>query len=318
MAVVSVVIPTRHRPKEVVRAVQSVRAQTFSDYEIVVVIDGPDSATVDALRSIDDPRLRWLELQASVGGAEARNVGARNATGDWVALLDDDDEWLPRKLQQQLEAAKMLPWPCLITTRFIDSRPNAQIVQPGIPPTPGQPISEYLLAETTARGFRNGFLQTSTWLVPREAMLEVPFTTGLPRNQETDWLIRAVPRLSLAVHVVWETLAIFHNESSKGRITSRTDWRDTSAWALSGGHFTPKALAYFFASVTVPGARLNGEPVSTFWQLRRTVKEHGGRFTARSAWLFFAGWFIFPHGRFGLRSKLQNALNMRVGPSRMT
>jgi glycosyltransferase involved in cell wall biosynthesis len=312
MAHVSVVIPTRNRPGVVVRAINSVLAQTFTDIEIIVIIDGPDPVTVRTLSEIADERLRWVELAEGVGGAEARNQGVQHAGGHWVAMLDDDDEWMPEKLSEQLAAARSAAPKCIITTRFIDSRPNAQIVQPGLAPRPGQPISEYLFAETSVLGFRNGFMQTSTWLAPRQVFLEVPFTKGLPRNQETDWLIRAVPALSLDVRVVWKVLAIFHNESSVGRITSSTDWRDTATWAVSGRHFTQRALAFFFATVCIPDARLSGEPVSIFWSLLKTLKAAGGEFTAKSAWLFFASWFIFPYGRFGLRSKLQNVLNLRV------
>ena len=209
MPLVSVIIPTRNRPQLVHRAIASVLAQTFQDFEIVVVVDGEDPATVVSLSSIGDARLRWFVCEESVGGAEARNVGVRMATSPWVALLDDDDEWLPSKLEDQLAEAKTARPNCLIVTRFIDKRPNADIVQPGLRPRPGQPISEYLFCETSALGFRNGFLQTSTWLAPREALLQVPFTKGLPRNQETDWLLRAVPALNLEVRVVWKVLALF-------------------------------------------------------------------------------------------------------------
>jgi hypothetical protein len=317
VASVSVVIPTRNRAVTVVRAIRSVLAQTYSDFEIVVVIDGLDPESAKSLGEIADGRLRWVELPESVGGAEARNVGIRMATAPWVALLDDDDEWFPTKLQEQLNEAETARPNCVIVTRFIDSRPNAEIVQPGLCPRPGQPISEYLFCETSIFGFRNGFLQTSTWLAPRQAFLDVPFTKGLPRNQETDWLLRAVPALNLEVRVVWKTLAIFHNESDKGRITSKSDWRDTLAWAVSGKLFTPKALFFFFATVCIPAARLKGEPLSVFWAQLKVAREHG-RVTPKGAWLFFASWFIFPYGRFGLRSKLQNYMNLRVRPLKAT
>ncbi len=318
MALVSVVIPTRGRPHEVVRAIKTVLAQTMRDFDVMVIIDGPDKATIDAVKAVPDCRIQWRELEESVGGAEARNIGIREATGKWIALLDDDDEWLPTKLEEQLHVAGTLSSRCFVTTRFIDSRPNAAIVQPGSQRKPNQAISEYLFAETSMLGFRNGFMQTSTWLVPREVMLEVPFTKGLPRNQETDWLIRAIPQLSLEVGIVWKTLVVFHNESSTGRITSTTDWQNTLGWAIGGGHFTPKALAFFVATVCIPGARLSGEPVSVFWDLRRALKESGSRFTFKSAWLFFAGWFVFPYGRFGLRSKLQNLINSHVRHIKVT
>jgi glycosyltransferase involved in cell wall biosynthesis len=91
---ISVVIPTRNRAALVPRAVHSALAQTLRDIEVIVVVDGPDPDTVEALAAIDDPRLRVVALDASGGAPAARNVGARNAGAPWVALLDDDDEWL--------------------------------------------------------------------------------------------------------------------------------------------------------------------------------------------------------------------------------
>src|SRR5579859_487600 len=308
MPLVSVVIPTRNRATVLLRAIRSVFAQTFEELEIVVVIDGQDSQTATALAEIQDERLRWIEIKETVGGSEARNIGIRNATGDWVALLDDDDEWLPTKLEEQMNEARTAPQNCLIVTRFLDKRRNAEIVLPGRCPRLGQPISEYLFCETSVLGFRNGFLQTSTWLAPRHIFLKVPFSKGLPRNQETDWLLRAVVQLNLDILVVWKTLAIFHNERSSGRISSMSNWRDTTNWALSPGLFTPKALFSFFAIVTIPAARLTGEPLCVFWRQLGIARQYG-RPTLRSAWLFAAAWFVFPYGRFGLRSKLQNILD---------
>jgi glycosyltransferase involved in cell wall biosynthesis len=315
MPLVSVVIPTHNRAQILLRSIHSVLAQTYRQLEIVVVIDGEDPLTTAALADIRDDRLRWIEITDSVGGAEARNIGIRSATGNWLALLDDDDEWLPTKIEEQMNEARTAPHNCLIVTRFIDKRSKADIVQPGCCPRPGQPISEYLFCETSPLGFRNGFLQTSTWLAPRQIFLEVPFSKGLPRNQDTDWLLRAVGCLNLNISVVWKILAIFHNEQSAGRITSTSNWRDTVNWALSPGLFTPKALFFFFATVTIPAARLTGEPMSVFWRQLRVARQFG-RPTLKSAWLFVASWFVFPYGRFGFRCKLQHFLNLRAQSER--
>jgi len=310
LASISVVIPTRKRPELVLRAIRSVLAQSYREFEIVVVIDGPDAATVEALRQVGDERLRWLALAESAGGSEARNEGIRASNGHWVALLDDDDEWSPTKLDEQIAEAKTARPDCLIVTRYIDSKSNAQITQPAARPKPGQPVSEYLFCETSLLGFRKGFLQTSTWLAPRQVFLDVPFTKGLPRNQDTDWLLRAVPSLDLDVRVVWKPLAIFHNESSVGRITSKSDWRDTINWAVDGKLFTRKALFFFLATVCIPAAKVQGEPLNVFWTLAK-LGFRDGKPTLRGMWLFFACWFVFPYGRFGLRSKLQNFINLR-------
>src|SRR6266516_3190726 len=109
---VSVVIPTRMRPELVPRAVRSALGQTLREIEVIVVVDGPDPSTREALAEhAADPRLRIVELEASGGAPSARNVGAQQATAEWTALLDDDDEWLPEKLATQLELARQAPYP---------------------------------------------------------------------------------------------------------------------------------------------------------------------------------------------------------------
>jgi glycosyltransferase involved in cell wall biosynthesis len=106
---VSAIIPTYHRPTEVVRAVQSVLAQSHRPVEIIVVVDGRDDATVRTLRSMNERTLRVLVPDRNLGNASARNFGVSHATGEWVAFLDDDDLWMPDKLQVQLEAARRAP-----------------------------------------------------------------------------------------------------------------------------------------------------------------------------------------------------------------
>src|SRR5215475_4171459 len=100
---VSVVIPTRQRPKLLKRALDSVFAQTFRQFEAIVVLDGQDDDTVRALTTIVDPRIRVFVNPHSLTAAGARNVGVSHARGEWIAFLDDDDEWLPDKLEKQLE-----------------------------------------------------------------------------------------------------------------------------------------------------------------------------------------------------------------------
>jgi glycosyltransferase involved in cell wall biosynthesis len=75
------------------------------DFEVIVVDDGSTDGTVEALSRVDDRRLRWLRNERSEGVAAARNRGAREARGRWIAFLDDDDLWSPLKLRRQLDAA---------------------------------------------------------------------------------------------------------------------------------------------------------------------------------------------------------------------
>ena len=99
---VSVIIPTLNRPKLLLRAIDGVLRQTHQEIEVIVVVDRPDQDTVSAVQSVDDPRLQLIVNPYSLTAAGARNAGVDHATGEWIAFLDDDDEWLPNKLERQI------------------------------------------------------------------------------------------------------------------------------------------------------------------------------------------------------------------------
>ncbi|MGH7337067.1 MAG: glycosyltransferase family 2 protein, partial [Myxococcota bacterium] len=156
---VTAVIPTRNRPQEVRAAVRSALAQTLRDLEVVVVLDGPDPATVDALGALSDPRLRWIEHPESRGANAARGSGIAAARASWVALLDDDDEWLPHKLDVQLARAARECEPPIVACGMELRLANGSYVVPRRPRAPDEPLSEYLFCR---RGWkkREGVLQT--------------------------------------------------------------------------------------------------------------------------------------------------------------
>jgi glycosyltransferase involved in cell wall biosynthesis len=99
---VSVVIPTRNRAPLLRRALESVFAQGFADYEVLVVDDASTDDTAALLAAWPEPRLRVLRQSSAGGGPRARNRGIDASRGEFVAFLDDDDEWLPRKLELQV------------------------------------------------------------------------------------------------------------------------------------------------------------------------------------------------------------------------
>lgn len=99
---VSVVIPAYNRATSIVAAIESVLRQTHSDFELIVVDDASGDGTAEAAEAVADPRLRVVRLPANRGAAGARNAGAAEARGRWIAFQDSDDEWLPEKLARQL------------------------------------------------------------------------------------------------------------------------------------------------------------------------------------------------------------------------
>jgi len=100
---VSVVIPTYNRASIVGRAIRSVVAQTFGDWELVVVDDCSVDDTERVVQAFGDPRIRYLCHQRNSGPSVARNTGIRAARGTWVSFLDSDDEWLERKLESEVD-----------------------------------------------------------------------------------------------------------------------------------------------------------------------------------------------------------------------
>lgn len=97
MARVSIVVPLYQTEAYIGAALRSVLAQTFTDYEVIVIDDGSRDRGPEIARSIGDPRIRVV-TQDNRGLAGARNTGIRHAMGEYVALLDADDMWEPRKL----------------------------------------------------------------------------------------------------------------------------------------------------------------------------------------------------------------------------
>ena len=104
---ISVIIPTHNRAATLPRALESVLSQTFQADEIIVVDDGSDDHT-RALLAREYPQIICLE-QPNQGVSSARNLGISQARGEWIALLDSDDAWLPDKLACQVEALNKNP-----------------------------------------------------------------------------------------------------------------------------------------------------------------------------------------------------------------
>lgn len=104
---VSCIIPSYKRNDTIIRAIDSVLAQTFPNIEVVVVDDNERGSDYSiALKKIvtaySDKRVRLLTQPHHINGAAARNFGIRHAHGEYIAFLDDDDEWLPMKIEKQV------------------------------------------------------------------------------------------------------------------------------------------------------------------------------------------------------------------------
>lgn len=105
---VSVIIPTYNRARFIERAIRSVLNQTYQNFEIIVVDDASTDDTEERVRRLltNGTRFKYVRHDINRGAGAARNTGIKNAAGEYIALLDSDDEWLPEKLEKQLQVFK--------------------------------------------------------------------------------------------------------------------------------------------------------------------------------------------------------------------
>ncbi len=120
----SVVITTRNRCALVPRAIESVLNQTYQNIELIVVDDFSDDATEALVRNFGN-RLLYVRHNKNKGGVTARMTGNKNAKGEYIAFLDDDDQWETEKIEKQVQLAQRLGPDCAVITCgakiFVDS-----------------------------------------------------------------------------------------------------------------------------------------------------------------------------------------------------
>jgi len=114
MPKMSVIIPTFNREKYVRKALESVLAQTYKDYEVIVVDDGSKDNTKESLKRYEG-KIQYI-YQSNSGVSAARNTGIKHACGEWLAFLDSDDEWKPEYLSKQMERVRNNLEICMQTT----------------------------------------------------------------------------------------------------------------------------------------------------------------------------------------------------------
>jgi hypothetical protein len=290
---VTVVIPTRGRPQLLQRAIASVLAQTVSDIEVVVVVDGYDPETTQAAAAFGDPRIRSIVNGTAVGGAEARNIGIRAANGGWIALLDDDDEWLPTKLERQLRdlTASTAPNPVGFT-KLVARTPGGDLIYPRRPLRPGEHVSAYMLSRTSFFA-GEGVIQTST-IMAKKALFEDAAFAMLPRYQETDWILRVSQRPDVTLVFTREPLTVWYTDEPRASIMAARDWTTSLDWAVkSRSLMTPESFGGFLLVGVAAQAAAAGNRRAALRILREARK--GGR-PAPIHYLIFLGVTFVPSG----------------------
>jgi glycosyltransferase involved in cell wall biosynthesis len=180
-----VVVPTRNRSALLRMTLRSVLGQRDVDVEVIVVDEGSTDDTPAALAALADARVRVIRHDTPRGVASARNRGAAEACGDWLAFVDDDDLWAPDKLARQLQVAAMSgrDWAYAGSVNITD---HGHIVY-GRPPLAPEKVVEALPRyNAIPGGGSNVVMRRTTW------MRVGPFDTRLRNTEDWEMWIRLV------------------------------------------------------------------------------------------------------------------------------
>lgn len=168
--VISVVIPLYNREGTIARAIDSVLSQTFSNFEILIV----DNGSTDTSREIalkyckNDSRINYIYQENSGSPAGSRNTGIGNSQYDWVAFLDSDDYWFPKKLESVVNAIEANPSVILISHSENQELNNK--FQKTLKNSPKDNSSKSMYEKLFYGG---NFLSTSAIVVKKQALIEV-------------------------------------------------------------------------------------------------------------------------------------------------
>ena len=186
---ISVILPVFNRAKTLARCVESVRAQTFSDWELIAVDDYSADDSVRVLGSFADPRIRVLRHERNRGPGAARNTAIEAARGEFLALIDSDDEWFPGKLEKQI--ARLQSGECDLCgcEYFLATNGVDQLVTLPAPPSWAEVLH-------TKCELGNG----TTLMLRRECAAAVgAMDERLRVYEDWDWMLRLVQRFRYSV-----------------------------------------------------------------------------------------------------------------------
>ena len=289
MPEVSVIVPAFNGERIIVETLESLRRQTYTDFEVLVVDDGSTDATAEVVGAFEGLDLRLLRF-ANGGVAVARNRGIEHASGAFVAFVDQDDLWAPQKLAAQLDLLRAAPnmgAACSWTVNMTGDPPDRYFTQ-GPRPRAGCDMRRELL-------FDNVVGSGSNLVVRREVLGDdLRHDPSVAGCDDWDFALRVAARCDFGVvernHILYrmtpgamsKQLALM--EASGMRVIDKV-FRDGTA-ELAGLEPITRARYYrYLASLAIRGEKDESDRAAARRYLRRAVRMHppilGERFAQR-------------------------------------
>ena len=191
---VSVIIPTYNRGNLIINSIKSVLNQTFRNLEVIVVDDGSTDNTEDEVNKITDKRIKYIKLSSNRGGSNARNVGIKNATGQFISFQDSDDIFYPNKIEKQIKNIinknSIFDF-CKINVIYNSTYsyliPNAR--------QENSIIKGEIFNELISRG---NFISTQSMIIRTKYMKNHLFDIEMPRLQDYDVILGMIPKVKIS------------------------------------------------------------------------------------------------------------------------
>jgi glycosyltransferase involved in cell wall biosynthesis len=318
MPAVSVIIPLYNKGPYIARALNSVLAQTFQNFEVIVVDDGSTDEGAEIVGRFGDPRIRLIQ-QENGGVSAARNRGIEATRAELIAFLDADDEWLPGHLETLLRLQDKYPEAGAYGTAYlvkgIDVKTHIASFSDGIPREPwdGLLLNYFKVAALGAPP-----ISASTVAIPKYILKEMGgFNADTWWGEDTDLWGRIALKYPIAFS--WDGMGIYHTEASNRASKRNEPTREnifiiSAQNALQAGEVSPEMrgdLLEYIASKQIQAACRNlaaGRPDIA----RDNLKDCKTRHLWRSKyWTLF--WAHVPSGMFitlkNLKTRMMRGIN---------
>lgn len=189
---VSIIIPTYNRENSLLKSVKSVLDQSYKNIEIIVVDDASVDNSEKIIKKIKDKRIKYIKLTENKGAANARNVGIKKSTGEYIAFQDSDDVFKHSKIEVQLKNLKQNKSDLDFCKICIHENENDILI-----PCENHinAINDNKIIDELCNG---NFISTQAIIMKRDIALKFLFDATLPRFQDYDFILRMISSIKIS------------------------------------------------------------------------------------------------------------------------